>query len=422
MARLILTEAGEDVDVGGNVTVIGTRSGGEVITILRGAIALDASFNAGGDTLRLPDEAGSFTVRMSGSQAILEGPGVKLTVPIGTAGLEIAFTDATRLLLFDPASGLAKLGSQTITSTLANVQAQGAASSMAGTEGADYLMGTYGDDVIDGLGGNDIISGSAGNDIIRGGAGDDHLTGSLGNDELHGGAGADYISDNDGASTFVDGGTGNDHIHIINDEVTTFQLIGGDGDDHINVAVGSGAMSTIDAGPGSDFVVIATLGMNLSVRLGPGQDELMLAEEALTGGNWGLVTLVDFEAGPLGEKVDLLYALTRYANWDQSTDPFSSGYLRLIDRSGHAVLQVDRDGSSSTLHRFKDLIVFTDVGTAALTRENFGGFDPRKQPSTSLSADAEVSETMEPTYGQSVMGLPEPLAQLVPHPEHYFVL
>jgi hypothetical protein len=56
MARVILTQPGEDVDVGGDLTVIGTRTGGEVITVLRGTIILNASFNAGGDTVRLPDD------------------------------------------------------------------------------------------------------------------------------------------------------------------------------------------------------------------------------------------------------------------------------------------------------------------------------------------------------------------------------
>ena len=71
MARLILTTPGEDVDVGGTVTVVGTRSGGEVITITRGNISLDGSFNAGGDTIVLPGDSENYTVRLSGSQAVI---------------------------------------------------------------------------------------------------------------------------------------------------------------------------------------------------------------------------------------------------------------------------------------------------------------------------------------------------------------
>jgi hypothetical protein len=54
MARLILTEPGKDVVVGGNVTVIGTVAPGEVITVIRGNVMLDPSFNTGGNTVRLP--------------------------------------------------------------------------------------------------------------------------------------------------------------------------------------------------------------------------------------------------------------------------------------------------------------------------------------------------------------------------------
>ncbi len=123
MARLTLTTPGEDVDVGGTVTVIGTRTGGEVITITRGNISLDASFNAGGDTIVLPGESGTYTVRLSGSQAIIASSGVSVSIPLGTAGTSIQFADNTLSLVIDTASGEAKLGQQTITST-AQVVAQ----------------------------------------------------------------------------------------------------------------------------------------------------------------------------------------------------------------------------------------------------------------------------------------------------------
>ncbi len=117
MARLILTTPGEDVDIGGTVTVIGTRSGGEVITITRGNITLDASFNAGGDTIVLPGDAGTYTVRLSGSQAIIASSDVSVSIPLGTVGTSIQFAGETLSLVIDTSTGEAKLGQLTITST-----------------------------------------------------------------------------------------------------------------------------------------------------------------------------------------------------------------------------------------------------------------------------------------------------------------
>ncbi len=117
MARLTLTTPGEDVDVGGTVTVIGTRTGGEVITITRGSISLDASFNAGGDTVVLPGESGTYTVRLSGSLAIIASSSVSVSIPLGIAGISIQFDDSTLVAVVDVASGEARLGQLTITST-----------------------------------------------------------------------------------------------------------------------------------------------------------------------------------------------------------------------------------------------------------------------------------------------------------------
>lgn len=117
MARLTLTTPGEDVDVGGTVTVIGTRSSGEVITIIRGDISLDASFNAGGDTIVLPGDAGAYTVQLSGSRAIIASSAISVSIPLGSAGTSIQFAGETLSLLIDPATGEARLGQLALTST-----------------------------------------------------------------------------------------------------------------------------------------------------------------------------------------------------------------------------------------------------------------------------------------------------------------
>lgn len=391
MARLILSNAGEDVDVGGDVTVIGTTSGGEVITVLRGRIVLDPSFNAGGDMVRLPDDARYFTIRRSGSTVIIEGLDVSVTIPVGATGLQVSFKDVTRTLLFDVASSVVRLGDQTVTTTKANVAPAGPPATLTGTEASDSIAGTGDNDVIDGLGGADSINGGAGNDIIRGGAGGDDLDGSFGSDQIFGGPDADRITDNDGASNFLDGGTGNDWIGVTNYAGTRFDLIGGDGDDYIEVSIGQTGTCVIDAGAGADRVVVSTAGIPISASLGAGRDQLVLGEYALDDGQFGVITVTDFQAGASGDTVEFLRALSTFTlGWDQSGNPFSSGHLRLIDRDGTAVLQVDRDGASGQAHGFRDLILFRGGAVSAFDKENLEGFDPRQ---TTLQSGLGAEDT-----------------------------
>ncbi len=103
MARVILETPGEDVIVGGrfngfgddtDTTVIGTASGGEVIDVRSPAdVVLDASFNQGGDTIRLPGEADEYTARLEGSRVILESVvnQVRISIPVGPNANTIIF-------------------------------------------------------------------------------------------------------------------------------------------------------------------------------------------------------------------------------------------------------------------------------------------------------------------------------------------
>jgi Ca2+-binding RTX toxin-like protein len=313
LARVILTQPGEDIDIGGDVTLFGTRSGGEVITVLRGTILLDPSFNAGGDTLRLPDDAAFFTVRLSGASAVIQGLGVTVTVPVGAAGIQVAFNDIARTLLFDTASSSVRLGDQVVTSAVANVVPAGGPATLVGTQGPDVITGTEGNDVIDGLDGADRIDGGAGNDILRGGAGGDDLDGSFGS----------------------------------------------------------------------------------------GRDELVLSETALVSARFGQIVVTDLQAGSFGDTIEFLRALSVAAtSWDQSSNPFASGFLRLIDREGSAVLQFDRDGPGSTLSSFRDVLVFTGVSASSLTRDNLAGFDPRV---TILEAPGTDDLAVAPDHGVGML-------------------
>ncbi|MEE4152572.1 MAG: hypothetical protein V2I27_00275 [Erythrobacter sp.] len=105
----------------GNFSVIGsTANESEVIlsTAREGALAvrLDASFNAGGDTIRLMGAESDYTAVRAGSSVILSNGPITATIPVGTRGLTIAFeTGAERTLVFDTAIGQILIGEQIIT-------------------------------------------------------------------------------------------------------------------------------------------------------------------------------------------------------------------------------------------------------------------------------------------------------------------
>jgi hypothetical protein len=98
--------------VGGNGSIVGSN-GFEDITVLYGQIALDGSFNRGGDIVRVSGNADSYVIgRTSASSAYIEaGTTTKVTIPIGSTGMGIVYDDGVRKLSFS--SGAYKIGSQT---------------------------------------------------------------------------------------------------------------------------------------------------------------------------------------------------------------------------------------------------------------------------------------------------------------------
>ena len=125
---------------------------------------------------------------------------------------------------------------------------------LSGDAGADQLFGGMGGDRLDGGAGADTLFGNAGDDRLDGGAGDDTLFGSLGNDVLRGGAGNDSLSGGDGADRYVLDAAGQGV-----DTITGF----GAGD---VLAIGS-MLTGFAAGHEADFVELATVGRNTTVRV-----------------------------------------------------------------------------------------------------------------------------------------------------------
>lgn len=136
-SRMLLTEGGQDFTLGGNVNIIGTTTPGEVIKLTQGDFVLDASFNTGGDVVVLPGFAADYTAALSGSSIVLSGDDLKVTVPVGSAGMAVQFANSTRTLLFT--DGKVMLGEQVVTTVEVDVSSSGPALIVAPVSGPTKL-------------------------------------------------------------------------------------------------------------------------------------------------------------------------------------------------------------------------------------------------------------------------------------------
>ena len=95
--------------IGGNGLVYGT-SGYQDIKVLSGTVTFDASFNKGGDILRLDGQADSWTIQRIGSSAKFISEMATVTIPVGTVANWVLFADGARPLVYR--DGSFTLGSQ----------------------------------------------------------------------------------------------------------------------------------------------------------------------------------------------------------------------------------------------------------------------------------------------------------------------
>jgi Ca2+-binding RTX toxin-like protein len=257
----------------------------------------------------------------------------------------------------------------------------GGADVLRGFASYDDIFGGGGDDRLEGGEGGDTLDGGLGDDVMLGEAGDDNLSDNLGGDDrLYGGAGYDRIEVRRGgqaASTLLlDGGDGYDQLNysasFATGFVDTVTLIGGlDGD---SISSGAAAVSTIDAGAGDDVVYIYNVVYQNrttlhTITLGAGRDRLV------PEGGWhvnGVAAVTDFETGVLGDRIDLHYYLRdALTGWDPDTNPYDTGYLRLVQRGAATVLQIDRDGAGGA-SAFTDFFIFANSYGADFRPENLG--------------------------------------------------
>jgi hypothetical protein len=110
----LLMAPDEPVTVGGNVRVVGTN-GTDTVTVadVVGNISFDGSFNRGGDKIVVGKFAENYSAaRPNASNVTIGDNDTKLTIPLGSKGLSIQFSNESRTLIYS--NGDSYLGNQII--------------------------------------------------------------------------------------------------------------------------------------------------------------------------------------------------------------------------------------------------------------------------------------------------------------------
>ncbi|MEK7422644.1 MAG: calcium-binding protein, partial [Actinomycetota bacterium] len=244
-------EGGAEGDIlfggAGDDTVWADFSVGQTVTLAQAITAGESGAQAGSP--ELIDGGAGRDVLISGAAAdfITGGEGEDLIV--AGAGDDIVFGDRTVNTftidwsvnpIVDVQAGLFLVNELNMTFT--GSPYLGAADTIYGGAGRDWLTAGAGDDYVDGGIGDDLLVGEGGSDILIGGAGDDLIDGDsidtptslVGDDYLDGGAGEDTLIGGGGNDVLI-GGTEKDALYGgLGDDL----LFGGTADDILNGGTG----------------------------------------------------------------------------------------------------------------------------------------------------------------------------------------
>jgi serralysin len=229
-------------------------------------------------------------------------------------------------------------------------------------EGIESVMGSDFNDILSGDAGDNQLYGLDGDDRLDGLDGDDRLSGGVGNDRLVGGDGDDELTEwGDGADSLY-GGAGNDDFNV-NHFFPTGKVVadGGEGDDTFFLRA-PGGMTYAYGGAGNDTFHLL---YEATVTGGAGIDTFHISQDVVGS---GAVNFTDFQGGAGGD-ILRLSLLSTLQGWDTFSNPFTSGYLRLIASGTGSLLQIDVDGAA-TAFAFTTVVVFKNLALNALTIDN----------------------------------------------------
>ena len=276
---------------------------------------------------------------------------------------------------------------------------------LTGTVADERLEGGNGSDLIDGAGGNDTLVGGAGHDMLRGGDSNDTLSGDFGNDLLEGDGGADVLNGGSGMD-HVYGGEGDDRLtstagaideiygeagndtlivshsggshpsHTSGDQVLAS---GGAGNDIFFVKSDNSSFVTVDGGAGDDVVNLQRSFLaTFTITLGEGRDTLRI-QSFYAHENVRAAIVTDFTAGPAGDTLDWdQFLASSTLGWNGTANPFTAGYVRLLQSGADTLVQIDWDASGAS-GSFKTVLTLKNVSPHFFEASNFDGFDPHSR-------------------------------------------
>lgn len=411
MANTAPSNIAVDLGAGDDLALLGWYEGALALTLGSGADRVQFTRDAFLVPLRIEDfETGGAgdRIALSTTLAVRVPSWSSSTNPFGTGHLRLVQSGVDTVLQYD-LDGAAGQGGVTDWITFANRSVASftaynlegfpldgsplPSTPIIGTPFNDTIVGTSGPDLVYGLGGNDVLIGGAGDDVLDGGAFDDRLEGGIGDDVLLGGAGYDNLFDDQNGNdklyggddpdsltlyryfsgvqtkVLMDGGAGGDSFVVQGYYAVDLTVSGGAGDDYFRIffqnALATPLNVLLDMGDGADNVQLTSYSGSINVTLGAGRDSVSFAADS-----FNQVTILDFEVGPSGDALDLLYSLTVQLGW-ASANPFETGHLRISQRGADAVIQIDIDGTIGGTAP-SDWITLNGVAAGDLTVANLG--------------------------------------------------
>ncbi|WP_454714096.1 hypothetical protein [Caulobacter segnis] len=202
--------------------------------------------------------------------------------------------------------------------------------------------------------------------VLNGTPGDDKLFA-----DLHG---SDYV---------ISAGAGNDQLVLTGGDY--WNLVGasvdlGQGDDKVSVNVASTLPVVIHGGDGKDTFELISGG----IAYGDGGEDVFVAMSRGQSYRDDVPIIADFNAG---DQINVMSYLLTNTSWRYASNPFESGYLRLVQVGADAFLL----GKSAL--GWEALLRLQNVNAAAMVEANFG-FQPHVTalPEVTLTATAPLYE------------------------------
>ena len=260
----------------------------------------------------------------------------------------------------------------------------GRASTIVGTNAADFIVGTPGDDVIVARGGGDIVRALAGNDVVCAGGGNDKVLGGKGHDWLLGGAGLDLLKGQRGNDKLFGQGGGDRLIGSggkdgLNGGGGNDQLSGNRGDDRL---LGRAGDDALNCGPGNDVG-----------RGGPGTDAAFRCEttSGLEPETLGRVTIMDSDNDDFSDMLSDM-AVVQLKLPSPGPDEIYEGWLVSDDGSRKQSTGIlVQDGNGAVNQTYTSPVgenLFAEFGTFVVTVEPVP--DPDPGPSAEVVALHEI--------------------------------